>query len=118
MYADYVYEILRDETEGLETLYEDHIIELVGVNGLNALLYHKMLNVCGEENGNKLYKLAPAQFDWKDALNQLEMQIDICKETGFYGVYRLHMVLYPLKERFENGERTKQLYKDIMDIKD
>ena len=47
-YAEHVYEIVKLETEGLDSIYRDYILELVGVFGLNAL---------GVVNGRPLYVL-------------------------------------------------------------
>ena len=35
-YADYVYEILVRECDGMDSIYEDYIVRLVGVRGLGG----------------------------------------------------------------------------------
>ena len=56
-YADYVYDIVKEQTEKFEAIYEDYITELVGVFGLNALLDSNLLETCGIVNGKQLYAL-------------------------------------------------------------
>lgn len=56
-YADYVYEIVKEQTEKFDAIYEDYITELVGVFGLNALLDNNLLENCGIVNGKQLYVL-------------------------------------------------------------
>ena len=36
-YVEYVYEIIKNKTEGMDTIYKDYIIQIVGVHGFNAL---------------------------------------------------------------------------------
>ena len=57
LYVDYVYAIIKLESEGLDAVYEDYIIHLVGDTGLRALLSNKLLESCGVVNGRKLYTL-------------------------------------------------------------
>lgn len=56
-YADYVYDIIKEQTEKFDAIYEDYITELVGVFGLNALLDNNLLETCGLVNGKQLYVL-------------------------------------------------------------
>lgn len=56
-YADYVYDIVKEQTEKFDAIYEDYITELVGVFGLNALLDNNLLETCGIVNGKQLYVL-------------------------------------------------------------
>ena len=56
-YADYVYDIIKEQTEKFDAIYEDYITELVGVFGLNALLDNNLLDTCGIVNGKQLYVL-------------------------------------------------------------
>ena len=56
-FVDLVYDILRMETDGMDSIYGDYIKSLVGVFGLNALLTHNLLESCGIVNGRKLYVL-------------------------------------------------------------
>lgn len=62
IYTEYVYNIIKAETTGLDSIYEDYIQHCVGIYGQNALLKAKLLESCGIVNGRKLYTL----FDWKE----------------------------------------------------
>ena len=56
-YVDYVYEIVKSDTEGLDAVYRDTIIHLVGVYGFNALYEARLLEGCGSVNARELYVL-------------------------------------------------------------
>lgn len=56
-YVDYVYDIVRLDCEGMDSVYKDYIIQMVGVYGFNALLKHNLLESCGVVNGRQLYVL-------------------------------------------------------------
>lgn len=56
-YAYYVYDIIKEQTEKFDAIYEEYITELVGVFGLNALLDNGLLETCGIINGKQLYAL-------------------------------------------------------------
>lgn len=56
-YVDYVYEIVKNDTEGLDAVYRDTIIHLVGVYGFNALHEASLLEGCGSVNARELYVL-------------------------------------------------------------
>ena len=56
-YADYVYEILKNECRNLDALYQDYILELVGVMGMDALIENHLVETCGVVNGRQLYVL-------------------------------------------------------------
>lgn len=56
-YVDYVYKIVATECSGLDSVYRDYIIELVGVFGLNALIAENLVETCGYINGRQLYVL-------------------------------------------------------------
>lgn len=60
-------------------------------------------------------------MDWKkakkhlmDKKNQYE---DVQNMPGASASFALSSVIYPLLERFKNGERSKQLYDEIMKLK-
>lgn len=61
-YARLVYDIVKDETDGLDAVYGDFIEHCVGIYGLNVLLKAKLLESCGVVNSRKLYTL----LDWKE----------------------------------------------------
>ena len=56
-YADYVYEILASDTEGLDSVYEDYIIKRVGEVGLEELKKASLIESCGVLNCRRLYVL-------------------------------------------------------------
>lgn len=67
-YAKYVYDIVRLDCEGMDSIYADYIKQMVGVYGLNALIIHKLVESCGVINGRCLYVL----IDKKDAYDILD----------------------------------------------
>lgn len=56
-YVDYVYEIIKADCAGLDSIYEDYIQHQVGTMGLNALLENHLLEGCGVIYGRQLYVL-------------------------------------------------------------
>ena len=52
-----IYKIVKNESEGLDAIYEDYIISLVGLYGLLILKGNKLLETCGVVNGRQLYAL-------------------------------------------------------------
>ena len=56
-YVDYVYDIVRLDCEGMDSIYGDYICQMVGVYGLNALIEHQLVESCGVVNGRRLYAL-------------------------------------------------------------
>lgn len=56
-YVDYVYDIVKTECAGLDSIYKEYLIDLVGVCGLNALRKANLIEACGVINGRQLYVL-------------------------------------------------------------
>lgn len=56
-YANVIRGALRVETYGLDAVYEDYIIRLVGQDGFDILREKKYLTTCGSVNGRTLYTL-------------------------------------------------------------
>lgn len=56
-YADYCYQILKSDVKGLDAMYEDYIINLIGVAGLTELRGNRLLESCGIVHGRQLYTL-------------------------------------------------------------
>lgn len=52
-----VYDFVKSKSEGMDAIYEDYIVELVGIMGLNALMKHRLIETCGVVNGRQLYTL-------------------------------------------------------------
>ena len=57
IYALTVYLMAMEEFADLDAIYEDALIHLVGVRGVEALKENKLLESCGVVNGRQLYKL-------------------------------------------------------------
>jgi hypothetical protein len=58
-YVDHVYSIVEKEFEGLDAIYEDYLINLVGVSGVMTLKKEKLIESCGIVNMRQLYTLLP-----------------------------------------------------------
>lgn len=56
-YVDYVYDIVRLDCEGMDSIYKDYIIQMVGVYGFNALHQARLIESCGVINGRRLFVL-------------------------------------------------------------
>ena len=56
-YADYVYEIIKNESRNLDAIYQDYILYMVGAMGMQALVESKLIESCGSVNGRLLYVL-------------------------------------------------------------
>ena len=50
-------QIGKNECDGLDAVYEDYIISLVGLYGLLLLKGNRLLETCGVVNGRQLYAL-------------------------------------------------------------
>lgn len=56
-FVDYVYNIVKYDTENMDAIYKDYITQMVGVYGFNALRESKLLEGCGSVNLRELYVL-------------------------------------------------------------
>lgn len=56
-YVHHIYNTVKKETDGLDAIYEDYIIHLVGLAGLKYLKEYKLVETCGVVNGRQLYTL-------------------------------------------------------------
>ena len=56
-YVDYVYDIVKSDCEGMDSIYKDYIIKMVGVYGFNALYEANLIEGCGVINGRRLFVL-------------------------------------------------------------
>lgn len=56
-YVDYVYDIVKSDCEGMDAIYKDYIIQMVGVYGFNALHEANLIEGCGVINGRRLFVL-------------------------------------------------------------
>ena len=50
-------EALKRKYPGMDTLYEDAIISLIGEEGLSTLRTHHLIETCGNIQGRKLYAI-------------------------------------------------------------
>lgn len=57
-YVDYVYDIVKKDCKDMDAIYEDYIIHIVGIHGLNVLHKNRLIEGCGIMNGRRLYVLA------------------------------------------------------------
>ena len=60
-------------------------------------------------------KTEVSEDQWDKAIEHLDSLIIMYATIGWPGQFGLHGVLVPLKKRYENGERTKELYDEIME---
>lgn len=56
-YVKHVYELVKTDCEGVDAIYEDYIVHLVGIKGLNALINARLLETCGVMHNKQLYTL-------------------------------------------------------------
>lgn len=56
-YVKYVYDLVKLNCAGLDSVYGDYIQQLVGEYGLQALVENKLVETCGVVNGRQLYVL-------------------------------------------------------------
>lgn len=54
---DYIYNVVRRGSDGIDAIYEEYIIDLVGLDGITMLIENKLLETCGVINGRQLYTL-------------------------------------------------------------
>lgn len=55
-------------------------------------------------------------LDWEIAEEHLKEAEEAYTEIGSAGYFALNCVIRPLRDRFNKGERTEELYNLIMDI--
>ena len=56
-FADHVCKKLQSEAQGLDAIYEDYIIHVIGEEGFELLREKRYLTTCGSINGRNLYTL-------------------------------------------------------------
>lgn len=64
---------------------------------------------------NNECKRFASELDWKKAEDHLNFMIDEYKSIGTRGIFSLTLTLYPLKQRYNSGERTQELFDEIME---
>jgi hypothetical protein len=55
-------------------------------------------------------------LDWEIAEEHLKEAEEAYTEIGSVGYFALTYIIRPLRDRFNSGERTEELYNLIMDI--
>lgn len=78
LYVDYVYDIVKNETKGMDAIYEDFIIHLVGYTGLTELRENKLVEYCGSVHGRSLLVLCDKP-EVKPDIDYVEMKKKIDK---------------------------------------
>lgn len=58
--VDFYYRVMWAEFQGVDALYDDYIMHMIGIVGLNALRDNHLIESCGVINGRRLYTLCPA----------------------------------------------------------
>ena len=94
-------------------LSDDDIHDLTNGKEVCLLLDEKQVCLISEEtykNNNSI-----SEEEWKKAISYLNNLIIEYASIGWPGQFGLHGVFVPLKKRYENGERTKELYNSIME---
>ena len=56
-----IYDLIKEEFEGFDAIYEDAIIELIGTYGLGKLIEHKLVESCGVINERRLFTICNKQ---------------------------------------------------------
>jgi hypothetical protein len=56
------------------------------------------------------------EMDWSEAENHLKLCEEAYAETGSAGRFAMTFVIAPCRDRFNKGERTRELYDEIFDI--
>lgn len=59
----FLYNKLKADTDGLDAVYEDYIICLIGKVGLELLMENRLLETCGIINGRQLYTLGEIKHE-------------------------------------------------------
>jgi len=55
-------------------------------------------------------------MDWNEAEEYLKTCESVYTEIGTAGFFALKYVIRPLRDRFNMGERTQELYDEIMEV--
>lgn len=82
-YIHYIYYLLDEKTEGVDAIYKDYIVELIGTHGFESLKELRLLEGCGSIHGRDLYVLCePMEFAFEhlDDYEQLLKEHKIFKK--------------------------------------
>ena len=56
-FADKLYDILKEESEGFDAIYENFVMDVIGRRGLEVLMQNNLIESCGVVKGRRLYVL-------------------------------------------------------------
>ena len=62
MKTEEIYKVVKNGSLGFDAIYENYILELVGVEGLEILRKNRLIETCGVINGRQLYVLIQKDF--------------------------------------------------------
>ena len=57
----YIYNVVKQDCDGLDSVYEDYLIHLVGTYGVNLLKENSLLESRGVIDGRQLYVIVEAK---------------------------------------------------------
>lgn len=87
-YVDYVYDIVRIDCEGMDAIYKDYIIQMVGIYGFNALLSEKLIESCGVIHERYLYTLCKhKKSEDVSEIDELKRENQKLRDLLMKGVY-------------------------------
>lgn len=100
-----------DELDFGITAYAEDYVKKYGEKGLENIqrMYETVLNILKD-------KIREDALDWKQAQEHLELAEKAYSEIGSSGYFALSFTIRPLRDRFNNRERTQELYDEIMEI--
>ena len=55
-------------------------------------------------------------MNWEEARKHLYYILDLYRSIGWTGTFALSVTINPLVIKFESGERTQELYDEIMSL--
>lgn len=93
---------------------EDEWAAFLKLFGLKEAERIKISDYTLEFYGTKKTVISAEQ--WDEAIKILDRWIVEYASIGFAGSFALNGVLVPLKQRYERGERTQELYDEIMAV--
>ena len=53
--VNYIYNVVKQDCDGLDSVYEDYLVHLVGTYGVNLLKENGLLESFGVINGRQIY---------------------------------------------------------------
>lgn len=88
-------------------------------NDLIPTKQQEILDALGNMGNYDVFPIATIEVkdepDWDRAINYLNSLIAEYTAIGPTGLFGLNLVLLPLKNRYDKGERTRELYDAILE---